>query len=70
MLRGIQGYFSRHPPPGTYLVAKQHTIRRGDTLSEIAAHYRISLARLKGYNEIKSDRLRVGQVLRIPPAGS
>lgn len=70
MLRGIQGYFSRYPPPGTYRVAKQHTIQRGDTLSEIAAHYRVNLVRLKGYNKIKSDHLRVGRVLRIPPAGS
>lgn len=70
MLHGIQSYFYRHPPPGTHLVAKQHTIRRGDTLSEIAVRYQVSLARLKGFNEIQSNSLRVGQVLRIPPAGS
>jgi len=68
MLLGIQVYFSKHPPPGTHL-ARQHMIRRGDTLSEIAARYQVSLARLKGYNAIKSDHLLVGRVLRIPPAG-
>lgn len=67
MLRGIRHYFSTHPPPGTQLVAREHVIKRGDTLGHIAQHYRVSLNTLRNYNGLKSDRLRVGDTLRIPP---
>ncbi len=67
MLAGIRGYFSRNPPPGTYYAAiRRHIIARGDTLSRLAARYHVSLAALRAVNGIKGDRLRVGQVLRIP----
>ena len=66
MLRGISRYFSAHPPPGTQLLARKHTIKRGDTLGHIAQQYQVSLNSLKGYNSLKSDTLRVGQTLRIP----
>jgi len=70
MLRGIQRYFSTHPLPGTHRLAREHTIRRGDTLGEIAQQYQVSMTSLKGYNDLKSDRLRIGDTLRIPPSGS
>jgi len=70
MLRGIKGYFASHAPPGTYLAAREHVIERGDTLGHIAERYDVSLNRLKGYNGLKSDQLRVGDTLRIPPSGS
>ena len=68
MLIGIRDYFGKHPPPDTQLVARQHTVKRGDTLSEIADQYQVSLSNLRGYNSLKSDRLRVGDKLRIPPS--
>lgn len=46
--------------------AEQHTIRRGETLSEIAQQYRISLANLRQANNLAGDRIMVGQVLKIP----
>ena len=66
--------WSRAPPPGTLLAARQaqqadaprYKIRRGDTLSTIAARYGIDTARLKSANNLASDRIRVGQVLVIP----
>ena len=67
MLSGIRDYFGKHPPPGTRMVARKYKIKSGDTLSEIAADHRVSLASLRGYNGLKSDRLRVGDTLRIPP---
>jgi len=70
MLRGIKAYFVKRPPPGTRLAAREHVIKRGDTLSLIAHRYQVSLARLRGYNELKTDRLQVGDVLRIPPTDS
>lgn len=45
---------------------EEHTIRRGETLSEIAQRYRVSLANLRQANNIKNDRILVGQVLKIP----
>jgi N-acetylmuramoyl-L-alanine amidase len=68
MLNGIRDYFGKHPPPDTLMVARHHTVKRGDTLSEIASQYQVSLSNLRGYNSLKSDRLRVGDTLRIPPS--
>ncbi len=45
---------------------EQHTIRRGETLSEIAQQYRISLGSLRQANKLSNDRIMVGQVLKIP----
>lgn len=67
MLNGVRDYFDNHPPPGTLRVARKHTIKRGDTLSDIAAAYQVSLNSLRGFNSLKSDTLRVGDTLRIPP---
>ena len=67
MLNGICDYFDNHPPPGTMRVARKHKIKRGDTLSHIAAAYQVSLNSLRGFNSLKSDQLRVGDTLRIPP---
>jgi len=67
LLEGIRGYFAKNPPPGTYYAAiRRHTIARGDTLSQLAAQYHVSLAALRAVNGIEGDKLRVGQVLRIP----
>jgi LysM repeat protein len=49
------------------LAARKYKVKSGDTLSEIAAVYQVSLSSLRGYNSLKSDRLRVGDTLRIPP---
>ena len=67
MLNGIRDYFDNHPPAGTMRVARKHKIKRGDTLSDIAAAYQVSLNSLRGFNSLKSDRLRIGETLRIPP---
>jgi len=49
-------------------VAEEHTIRRGETLSEIAQQYQISLASLRQANNLSNDRILIGQVLKIPPS--
>jgi N-acetylmuramoyl-L-alanine amidase len=66
MMRGIRDYFGKHPPPGTR-VARQYVVKRGDTLSDIALQFSVPLTSLRGYNSLKSDTLRVGDTLRIPP---
>lgn len=47
--------------------ASTYKIRSGDTLSELASRFSVSLSELRRYNAIKNDRIRVGQVLKIPP---
>ena len=63
---GVLAYFSAHPPAGTLLAERKHTIKRGDTLSAIALRYSVSLRHLRRINGIDGNHLRVGQVIRIP----
>jgi hypothetical protein len=44
----------------------KHVIARGETLSGIAERYRVSSASIRRTNSLRSDSLRVGQVLTIP----
>ena len=70
LMKGIRDYFKFQPPPGTWLASNQstrkHVISSGDTLSEIASRYRVSVNRLRNVNDLKSDTIRIGQVLQIP----
>jgi len=70
ILAGIKGYFKRYPPPGTRFARsvdpRRHVINSGDTLSEIAKQYRVSLSSLRSANRLSDDMIRVGQVLKIP----
>lgn len=69
IMGGIRDYFRQSPPPGTMLAKlapRNHVITRGDTLGAIARQYRVSLNSLKSVNDLSSDRIRIGQVLRIP----
>ena len=63
---GIVGYFELNPPAGTLLARRRHVIARGDTLSDIAHRYRVSLAALRSANRIRGDRIHIGDILRIP----
>lgn len=74
MAKGVMTYFYDSPPEGS-LVAWQkangvvpgsYTVKRGDSLSEIAARFGVSLARLKADNNLKSDTIRIGQELSLP----
>jgi N-acetylmuramoyl-L-alanine amidase len=53
-------------PGGAASTSAEHTIRRGETLSEIAQLYRVSLNSLREVNDLRGDRIMVGQVLKIP----
>jgi N-acetylmuramoyl-L-alanine amidase len=73
IFNGITGYVARHPPPDTSVAWRntkagttQHVIKRGDTLSDIAARYQVSRGRLRQVNGLTNDMIRVGQVLIIP----
>lgn len=46
-----------------------HTVTKGETLTSIAKHYKISLVDLEKLNKIENDRtLQIGQILAIPSA--
>ena len=67
ILAGIIRYFDSNPPRGTtFAAARRHTIARGETLSEIAVRYRVSVERLRAANRIDGSIIRAGDVLRIP----
>ncbi|MCY4284737.1 MAG: N-acetylmuramoyl-L-alanine amidase [Thiotrichales bacterium] len=67
ILNGIHRYFDANPLPGTLFAAtRRHTIARGETLSEIAQRYRVSVKRLRDANQIRGSVIRAGEVLRIP----
>lgn len=74
---GIRHFFQQSPPPGTYLAwlrdsgrlvrePQEHVVSAGESLSAIAARYQLTAAALRDANKLKSDSLRVGQVLNIP----
>lgn len=48
-----------------------HVVRRGQTLGGIARMYRVSVSRLRDWNDLGSSNLiRAGQRLRVRPAGA
>ena len=75
ILVGIRKYFHENPPPNTQLAMNlkrtprqqvNHVISRGDTLSEIAERYDVSMSVIRSANKLSSDKVRIGQKLTIP----
>lgn len=54
-------------PSGSEQLAAYYTVCDGDTLSEIAGEYRISVRELMRANGLSSSLIKPGQVLTIPP---
>jgi membrane-bound lytic murein transglycosylase D len=51
------------------VVTDRHTVRPGDTLGAIARRYRTSVDAIKRLNGLRSNLIRIGQVLRVPSRG-
>lgn len=75
IFNGVRQYMASNPPPGTFLAWRKqnggnqlitYVIESGDTLSGIAGKYRVSFKSLKKINGLRSDKIRIGQVLKIP----
>jgi N-acetylmuramoyl-L-alanine amidase len=75
ILNGIRDYFYANPPPDTYIALNlradaseqvSHVIQRGDTLSEIAQRYNVSMGAIRAANKLSGNSVQVGQKLQIP----
>lgn len=71
LMSGIKHYFYQYPPRDSWLAYQQrhrqrYVVNRGDTLSEIADRFSVSVNEIKNSNQLTNQRLRVGQVLMIP----
>jgi N-acetylmuramoyl-L-alanine amidase len=75
IFKGVTRFMRRNPPAGSYLAWKKrggveelqtYIIERGDTLSKIASKYQVSAEELKRTNGLRTDRILVGQTLKIP----
>lgn len=53
-------------PKDSWLTTRQYTVRRGETLNQIALHHKTSVNAIIAQNEISTAHIRQGQVLNIP----
>jgi len=60
---GVQTQISQKPRDKV----ESYTVKNGDTLASIAATFGISVDTIKWENNLESDSLSVGDVLKIPP---
>jgi len=74
---GIFEFFQKSPPPGTWLAfqrdggqgvstSREHRVQAGESLSQIANRYQVPAAALRQHNGLANDRIKVGQILKIP----
>tara|TARA_B100000745_G_scaffold300552_1_gene255202 strand:+ start:690 stop:2006 length:1317 start_codon:yes stop_codon:yes gene_type:complete len=63
---GIKSYFSENPVPGALFKPAEYIVQRGDTLSGVALKFDTSVSHLKEKNQLTSDQVRIGQVLKLP----
>ncbi len=72
LMKGIRDYLKSYRTPGTRNAStpasepRKHVIARGETLSQIAEQYAVSLTELRRLNRLADDQVRIGQTLTIP----
>ncbi|HIP75641.1 MAG TPA: LysM peptidoglycan-binding domain-containing protein [Psychromonas hadalis] len=70
IFKGIYKFYTDYPPPKTVFYNNQriikHSVRTGESLSIIAKNYHVKQSSLKSLNSLKSTKLHVGQVIKIP----
>lgn len=66
--RGVNKYFARKAPPGTWLAAykTEYAVSKGDNLSTIAKRHKVSEKDLRARNALYAENLMAGQVIKIP----
>jgi len=71
---GVKDYFYKNPPVGSkvarlsreYANDAKYVVQRGDTLSEIANRHNVSLNNIRNANDLRGDRIKIGQIIQIP----
>ena len=74
---GIRQFFQQNPPPGSYVAwlrdsgklaigSREHVVRSGESVSLLSQRYKITPAQLRSANKLKTDALKVGQILKVP----
>jgi LysM repeat protein len=64
------GFVGPHMPgdPSPSVTADQtHRVKKGETLFEIGRTHGVDVRSLKKHNDLRTDKLATGQVLKIPP---
>lgn len=57
---------SRPAPSGSASPGRTYTVQAGDNLTKIAGRFKTSVERLKEANNLRSDRINIGQKLVVP----
>ncbi|WP_317931384.1 N-acetylmuramoyl-L-alanine amidase [Halioxenophilus sp. WMMB6] len=70
---GLKSYFYEVPPVGSYVAWQkqgggdlEYTVATGDTLTDIAKRHATSVSAIRRHNGLQSDKIRVGQRIKIP----
>ncbi|WP_442863963.1 N-acetylmuramoyl-L-alanine amidase [Alteromonas sp. ASW11-130] len=71
MFNAIKKYFMQVPPDGTLWASwkeknRTHKVRSGESLSLLAQRYNVKVSSIKEANNLRTDVVRIGQVLTIP----
>lgn len=74
--QGIKTYYAKYPAQRfksrqesalrASLPERDHVVQKGEYLTKIARHYGVSVSAIRQRNNLKSDTLKVGQLLIIP----
>ena len=66
--RGVNKYFARKAPPGTWLASQQceYEVCDGENVASIAHKHKVKEIDLRARNALYSDNLMAGQVIKIP----
>ena len=72
IFKGLKNHFYKNPPADSYIAWQQrgksirYLVTRGDTLSQIAAQYGVTVADIRKLNNLADSAIRIGQMLKIP----
>jgi N-acetylmuramoyl-L-alanine amidase len=68
VMRGINDYFVRKAPPGTWLAqkGKPYKVKAGDSLADISERFNVPVGHIRSRNSLHGENLRPGRELIIP----
>ncbi|MFO8004767.1 LysM peptidoglycan-binding domain-containing protein [Thioalkalivibrio sp.] len=68
--RRLQVALHQHGPDHPLVRYTEYQVRPGDNLGRIAQRHGVTVAELRGANNLRGDLIRVGQRLRVPVSGT